>query len=85
MSSLWMEEMKTVISNLTAMTPAALIWSVVNKLLRKSKSCKTPGPDRVHNVWLKHFKMTQEPLTRCFNKLSKIQLLCCSAHARNNL
>ena len=36
--------------------------------LKKAANWKSPGPDKLHNFWLKYLTATHEPLARCFTE-----------------
>ena len=41
----------------------------IKDVLKSSSNWKTPGPDRVQNVWLKKIRTLLDPLTACYNRI----------------
>ena len=67
----WLEQIKNSqeTTNIEQMEHVAITKKEIEDVIKKSSNWKTPGPDRVQNVWLKKIRTLLEPLTACYNRI----------------
>jgi hypothetical protein len=65
----WIYEMETTYANLTPMANVEFNAEDVKIIVKRTHNWKTPGPDNIHNFWLKYFPATYEPLARSFTAI----------------
>lgn len=64
----WLKQVQRGVSELIEMEQPIISRSDIENVLKKAKNWKAPGPDKIHNFWLKSFTSTHGPLSRCFQK-----------------
>ena len=68
-NSIWLEEEEMEASNVEPMSQDVVTTQEIQEAILQTENWKAPGPDKIHNFWIKNLSVLHAHIARCFSDI----------------